>query len=235
MMVDNSPVILTVIGVTGTLTTAYLTGKATVKSVREIDEVPSPRIEASEVFRMVWKNYIPPAATAALTIAATIGSNRVSTRRAAAVAVAYSVTERAFNEYRERVVHHLGEKKEEQVRHEIAQARVERDSLEKPSVIVGSGQVLCYEEFTGRFFNSDMETLRKAQNDMNAQIINDSYAPLEEFYDLIGLPPTSESSEVGWRSDRLLELKFSAVLSDGKPCISVGYNVRPIRGFNRFH
>ncbi len=233
MAIDNSPAILTAIGVTGTLTTAYLTAQATVKSVRQLDEEAEPKLTASEVFKAVWKNYIPAAATATLTVAATIGANSVSTRRAAAVAVAYSVTEKAFTEYREKVVQHIGDKKEEKIRHEIAQARVDRDPVDKPSVIVGQGRVLCYEEFTGRFFYSDMETLRKAQNDINAQVINDSYASLDDFYDMIGLPQTSESSEIGWNVDRLLNLQFSAVISEGRPCISVGFSASPIRGFAR--
>ena len=35
---NNSPAILTALGVSGTITTAYLTGRATVKAVRIIDE-----------------------------------------------------------------------------------------------------------------------------------------------------------------------------------------------------
>ena len=46
---------------------------------------------------------------------------------------------------------------------------------------------------------------------------------LDVFYDSVGLPHTSHSNELGWDSDRLLELVFTTVLSeDGRPCIAFG-------------
>jgi hypothetical protein len=79
-----------------------------------------------------------------------------------------------------------------------------------------------------------MESLRKAQNDINHKIVNDYYASLTDFYNLIGLAETAYSEEVGWNSDKLLELEFSAVMSsDNRPCISIAYNYAPIRGYSR--
>ena len=240
LVVDNSPTILTAIGVTGTLTTAYLTAQATFKAAEMIinDELEGGMADNSkqimkERAKLVWKLYIPALGTAALTVTAIICSNRISSRRAAAVAVAYSITEKAFAEYRDKVVEKIGEKKEEALRSELAQARVDRDPVGNATVIIGEGRVLCYEEFTGRFFYSDMEALRRAENDINAQVINDSYAALSDLYDLLNLPHTSESSEVGWNLDRLLKLEFSPLISEGRPCISVGFSVKPIRGFAR--
>jgi hypothetical protein len=58
------------------------------------------------------------------------------------------------------------------------------------------------------------------------------YASLSDFYHLIGLPSTSFSDEVGWTSDKLLELEISTVLSeDERPCLSIGFNVAPIRNY----
>ena len=100
--------------------------------------------------------------------------------------------------------------------------------------MAGEGSVLCYEAYTGRYFLCDMETLRKAQNDINHQVLNDSYASLSDLYDLIGLPHNTNSDEVGWNSDKLLELQFSAVISEGgRPCISVDFAVAPVRHYYR--
>lgn len=243
LVVDNSPVLLTAIGVTGTLTTAYLTARATTKAIRILDDIESLDRKGYDLqplnenfwpkVKLLWRFYIPAVTTGVVTVAAIICADRVSSRRAAAVAVAYSVTERAFSEYRDKVVEKIGEKKEAEVRQELAQARVDRDPVDKATVMIGEGRVLCYEEFTGRMFYSDMESLRKAQNDVNAQVINDSYASLSDLYDLLDLPHTSESSEVGWNLDRLLKMEFSPLLSEGRPCISVGFSVKPIRGFAR--
>jgi hypothetical protein len=237
LIVNNSPVILTAIGVAGTLTTAYLTGKATFKAAKilEENEIRLDPLEAKEKVQLVWRLYIPAATTALLTVSAIISANRVGSRRAAALAAAYSLSEKAFEEYRSKIVDRLGEKKEQAIRDEIAQERVDRDPVGNREVILaGEGSVLCYEAYTGRYFLCDMETLRKAQNDINHQVIHDSYASLSDLYDEIGLPHTANSEEVGWNADRLLDLRFSAVLTDtGKPCISVEYDVSPVRHYHR--
>ncbi len=239
-LVNNSPLVLTAIGVTGTLTTALLTGRATYRYTRELAEEGfydrDYKFErtAREHVEEAWKHYVPAAATAVITVAAVISANRIGTRRAAALAAAYSVTERAFEEYREKIVEHIGPKKEQSARDQIAQDRVNATPASSKEVIfTDGGSVLCFEAFTGRYFLSDMETLRRAQNDINHRIIQDSYASLGDFYNLVGLPATSNSEEVGWNLDKLLELNFSTTLSEaGRPCISVDFDVVPTR-YNR--
>lgn len=241
---DNSPAILTAIGVTGVLTTAYLTGKASFKAAEIIrketdrnDKFTGYEGTLKQNLELTWKLYIPAATTGLVTVACIIGSNRIGTRRAAALATAYTISEKMFTEYKDKVVEKLGEKKEQAVRDELAQERVDKApvSSSKEIIIAGGGDVLCFDVFTGRYFKSDMETLKKAQNDLNYQIINNMYASLSDFYNLIGLAPTGFSEEVGWNSDKLMELDISTVLSDdGRPCISVNFNVHPIRDYHRF-
>jgi Family of unknown function (DUF6353) len=227
----NSPTILTAIGVSGTLTTAYLAGKASIRAARVIDNEQERlnRIEKGvtlgkkEKFKLVWKLYIPTAVSGALTIGCIISGTRIGTKRTAAAYSLLTVSEKAFGEYRDKVVEQIGAKKEQTVRDEIVKDRVTNNP---PGVIIiGSGDVLCLEMHTGRYFNSDMETLRKAVNTINAKIIQQMDANLSEFYYLVGLPNTSYSFMSGWNSDKLLELHFSTTLSeDGRPCIAFDYN-----------
>lgn len=246
LIADNSPAILTAVGVTGVVATAYLTGRATFKAAQlialrqnlhDLDE-KSHEFTPKENLELVWKCYIPPAIAVTATIAAIIAANQIGTRRTAAVVAAFSVTEKAFAEYRDKVVEKVGEKKAETIRTELAQERVEKNPIDQNKIIVtGNGNVLCYEEWTGRPFYSDMETLRKAQNDINERVLKDNYASLSDFYDLIGLERTSQSSEIGWRSDgRKLDLVFDSILTaDGRPCMSVGYSAEPIRDYYKSH
>ncbi len=76
-----------------------------------------------------------------------------------------------------------------------------------------------------------METLRKAQNDVNARVVNDMYVTLDEFYDIVGLSHTSNSNNLGWDSTKLMELLFSTVLGEGgEPCLAFEYNyTKPLR------
>lgn len=241
---DNSPVLLTALGVTGAITTAVLTGRATYKATMLIrsEQIATaldgnPELTPKQQFQLVWPYYISPAASLVFTCTAIVLANRIGARRAAAVAAALSISERAFDDYKEKVVEVIGKNKEQKVLDEIAQDRINRDPVGKTEVIVtGGGDVLCYDMYTGRYFRSDMETLKKAQNDFNYKLLNSFYASLSDFYNLIGLSITATSDEVGWNSDQQLELEFSTTMSDDqKPCIAINFRPMPSRNYFRLH
>jgi hypothetical protein len=243
LIADNSPTILTTIGVTGTVVTAFLTGKASIKAYKIVEfetaehliKDPDFEFDDKTKIKLVWKEFIPPVAVGTLTIACIIGANRIGSRRTAALAAAYSLTEKAFEEYKDKVQEHIGANREQRVRDDIAQDRVNANPVTSREVIVtGAGEVLCYDSITGRYFTSTVEKIRSAQNDINHDIIHDLYATLSEFYSKIGLPSTPYSTEMGWNADELLDIKFSTVLSDdGRPCISLDYVINPIRDYHR--
>lgn len=229
---DNSPVILTAIGVSGTITTAVLTGKATIKAYKEVQEkevvVYSHRDDdwsKKEIVKLTWKFYIPAGLSAGMTIGCIIGAAKVGARRTAAITAAYSLSERAFSEYKEKVVEKIGSGKEQSVRDDIAKEKVLQSAPSKEVIVVGNGNVLCCELHTGRYFNADMETLRKAENDINAQLIREVDATLNDFYYMVKLPQTDSSGYFGWNADKLLALDFTTTLTeDGRPCLAFAYN-----------
>jgi len=245
LAIENSPAILTAIAVTGSLATAYLAGSASFKAADliadeqyRLDLHPTAhQLETKEKFYLVWKAYIPAAGTGVVTIVCIIGANRIGSRRAAAVAAAYTISEKAFTEYREKVVEKMGEAKERKVRDEVAQDQVNRNPAgSREIVITGNGDVLCYDVFSERYFESDMETLKKAQNDLNYTLLNDGYASLGDFYGKIGLSAMPYSEEVGWTSEHLMEMQLSTTLSDDqRPCISLDFRVTPVRDYYRVH
>lgn len=229
---NNSPTILSALGVSGTLTTTYLAIKASFKAVYVIDgeqkrldrEEKSHPLDNKEKAQLVWKLYIPTGVSVALTIGCIIGGAKMGTKKTAAAYSLLSVSEKAFSEYKDKVIEQIGDKKEQDIRDAIAQDRV-NNNPEKGIVVVGPGNVLCYEMHTGRYFNCDMETLRKAENKINAKLIHEMDATLSDFYYMVRLPHTSYSSMSGWNADKMLELHFSTVLSDdGRPCLAFDYN-----------
>lgn len=242
---DNSPAILTGMAVVGTLTTAYLTGIASfkaakvlernynVKTAMDLDGNP-PNWSKKDLVKQVWQLYVPACSTAVLTCICVVGANRIGARRTTALAAAYSISERAFAEYKDKVIKTIGKTKEESVRAEIAKDRMEKNPPNKEIVIQG-GKVLCLDMFSGRYFESSMEEIKKAQNDNNYEIIHNSYCSLNDFYDRIGLPSIDIGEEVGWNSDHLMEVMFATALSpDGQPCLSMSFHVEPRKGYNKF-
>lgn len=242
LLQDNSPAILTAVGVVGTLTAAYLTGRATVKAVKMIEQEEIARdydfesdehLTPIEKVSVAWTCYIPAAGAVVVSVAAIIAANHVSSRRVASVATALAIGEKAFTEYKDKVVEKIGENKERSVRDAVAQDHVRKNPPDDRLVIVtDGGDVLCRDEYSGRYFKSSIEQIRKAENDINYLILHDGDSSLSEFYDRIGLPRTSHSDDVGWNADNGLEIKFSTALTEGdRPCICFSFDVAPIPVF----
>lgn len=235
---DNSPAILSAMAVGGVVTTAYLTGRASFKAADELsryEPLDGSGLPLQDKIKHTWKLYIPAAGTGLITIAAIIGANRIGLRRAAAMATAFTLSERAFENYKDKIVEKLGENKERNVRDELAQDAVDRHPpTTREIIITDGGQVLCCDGYSGRYFTSSVEDLKQAQNNLNYRVLNDGYASLSEFYNLIGLSSTSHSDEVGWSSDKMLELDISTTLTpEQKPCIYFKFYVAPIRDYDR--
>lgn len=237
LVTDNSPAILAGVAVTGVVTTAVLTAKATYKAVilLELEEADKD-LETKEKIELTWQLYIPAMSAALTTIAAIIFATKIGTRRAAAMTAAYVLSEKTFEEYRDKIVEKMGDRKEQQARDEIAQERVTTNP--PPDTLMPQGNsVLCMDGFTGRYFISDMETIKAAENKVNHRILRgEMYISLTEFYEEIGLERTSMTDDVGWNVEKLLELTFSSTLTPrGHPCLVVDFHVMPVRHFQHFH
>lgn len=221
---SNSPNILTGGAIVGTVATAFLTGRASYNAALDIHKEFGPDASNKEKVGFVWKRYIPAGAAGVATIACIVGSNRVGNRRLLAATMAYTIADQAFDQYKEKVVEQLGENKEKAIRDEIAKDKVLSNPTNLAPVEVGVG-VHCCELYTGRYFVSNMETLQRAANEVNARMLIHDICNLDEFYYAIGLNPTRYSGEMGWKTPKLMKLEFTTVMSDkGYPCIAFDYN-----------
>ncbi|MEI4872582.1 DUF6353 family protein, partial [Klebsiella pneumoniae] len=93
----------------------------------------------------------------------------------------------------------------------------------------GQGMVLCMDAVSGRYFYSSVDSIRRAENDINRRLIQETAISLSEFYDLLGLDNTSISDDIGWCLDDMLDVHISSTLtSDDKPCVYVDYDAKPM-------
>lgn len=95
--------------------------------------------------------------------------------------------------------------------------------------ITEKGNTLCYDVVSGRYFRSDIDKIKKAENELNHRMISEMYISLNEFYYEVGLPRTSIGDELGWNIDGgLIGLEFSSQLAeDGTPCLVIDYGIAP--------
>lgn len=247
---DNSPAILAGVGVVGVAATAFLAAKGATEAERLLQieryrqtkvaidpEVPVPPVfTLKEKTNLVWRSYIPAAVVGAGTITAIIMSTRIGMRRTAAMTAALTISEKMASEYKAKVVETIGKNKATKIEDEIAQDQVSRAPVPNNLVVIEGTDSLVYDSWSGRYFKSNMEALKKAQNDLNHRILSDNYATLSDFYDMLDIGHTQESDNIGWNVDELLEISFSScVTPDQKPALSIRFQVEPepIRGYHR--
>lgn len=237
---ENSTTVLTGLSVVGVVSTAVLTGRATFKAAELIQErelVNDVKEELTKVekTRIVWKVYLPPVLLGVGTIASIVMANRIASKKMAALVIASGISERALSEYKERVVEKFGDNRARDIRDEVANHRVAGDDVtNKEVVLTGTGEVLCYDMHTGRYFMSSMEAIKKAENHINYELVHFCSASLSEFYDEIGLPPTSYSDLVGWDVNNHMEVYVTTTLSaDNRPCLAIDFSNPPVYEYNR--
>lgn len=239
-MSKHSPEILVGIGVAGAITSAVLSAKATIKAVRLVDAAEAEKGEAltkKEIIKTCWKCYIPTAVTAAVSTACVIGASSVHTKRNAALATAYQLSESALSKYSEKVIETIGEKKEESIRASINKDKLEQNPVEHSNVIItGKGDTLCCDVLFGKYFESDIDKIKRAVAEINYTLIRDGYASLNDFYDELGLDHINVGDDLGWGAEICkLDVDFgSQIASDGRPCITLEYTVAPKYGFDSF-
>ena len=234
----HSPEILTGIGIAGMVTTTILAVRATPKAlllIQEAEEVKHQNTDASaltpvETIKAAWLCYVPAAVTGVLSMTCLIGASSVNLRRNAALATAYTLSESALKEYREKVVETIGEKKEQAVQDAVAKERISKSPVTNQEVIITEkGNTLCYDVISGRYFKSDIEKLKRAANDLSRRMLDEGYISLNDFYYEIARPETKLGDELGWHIDNgLVDLRFSSQLAeDGTPCLVIDYQIAP--------
>ena len=244
-VVKHGPEILTGIGIAGMITTTILAVKATPKALEKIEEKKNELnvniLTRKETLQAAWKPYIPAVVTGIASTACLIGATSVSARRTAALTTAYQLSTTALNEYKEKVVETIGEKKEQTIREKIAQDKVDKQPASKSEVFVAApGGVLFLEPVSNRYFTSDIETIRKTVNDLNYRLTSgmEEYISLSEFYDEIGLSHTSVSDDLGWNigKDGQISIDFPVTKTDdGRPCLMLDYMVSPRFDFHKLY
>lgn len=244
---QNSPTILTGMAVAGVVGTVVAAINATPKAVEIVelekrkrehivyyvgDEEVEMKQELTkfDIVKLTWKEYIPTAIMGTVTIGCIIGAHSISMKRTAALAGLYSLSQKALEEYESKVEEVVGKNKANKIKDEIAQDWLDKNPVDKNNIIrTGYGDTLCYDILSGRYFMSDIEKIRQAQNDFNQQLITDMSLCLNEFYGLLGLDTIGLGEEVGWSVGKLMDIRFTSKLaSDGTPCLVMDYAIEPI-------
>lgn len=235
------PEILMAMGISGLIFSTVWAIRASFKAANAIkDYKESKQIEKitpKEVFKLTWKYYIPVVASTALSVPCIIAGNRISSKRYAALATAYTISEAALQEYQEATREVVGEKKTKQIQETVDAKKLEETYKGGNQIILtGNGESLFFESLSGRYFKSNWNDIAKAANELNATALGDmgGQITLNDWYRRLGLEDTDLGEEIGWdlngNPNNLIEIEISSHLTkDNVPCASISYRRRPTK------
>ena len=243
----HSPEILIGVGIAAGITAGISAVMATPKALTLIEEEKRDRrkeamknsidgmvyepepITKLDMVELTWKTYLPSVALATLSVVSIIGSNRISSRRTAALAAAYSLSETAFSEYKDKVAETIGEKKAGIIEEKVAQDQIKSipmlpDEIEE----TGHGAFLFLDPKSGRYFRSSKEFIDRVMVKLNNQLMNEMWVPLNDLYDELGIRTTELGRDLGWNiDDGIVNMSISYISDDdGNPCGVLNYMLR---------
>ncbi len=250
----HSPEILTGIGITGMITSIVMAIKATPKAMdliameldyqngELIDQADEKGLEDFEeldhlspkdLIRTTWKVYAPMTATCIFSTICLIQATSLNCRRNAALATAYSLSETAMKEYRQKVVDTIGEKKEQGIQDAVAKDKMSKTERRNVIVTEKGGGTTCLDALSGRYFKSDISKIKQAINEMNHKMLCNGYVSVNDLYYELGLESIRLGDDLGWNAnDGLIDPHFSYQGDqDGTPVLVMDYAVAPKKDF----
>lgn len=243
-----APSILTFVGVVGMISTVIMAVKATPKAEqileeaekRTIDETggEAAKLDKKETAKCLVSAYWPVAAAGAVSVACFVASNYMHGKQEAAMATCLGLSEAALHRLQEATLDTVGKNTFDEIRAKVADKQLKdcpiKDSTEV--IVTKNGETLCFDCYSGRYFKSDLETIRRAINDLNETMLTGDFVSLNDLYYSLGLPEVKMGDNLGWHSydgGEMIDVKYSArIAENGEPCIVIDYTVEPAYFFN---
>ena len=240
----HSPEILVVGGVVGLVTSGVMACKATTKlsailddskeQIELFDKVAANPEMVNEEYTVedaekdkkivkvqtavkVAKLYAPAVAIGMVSIGAIFASNNIMRKRNVALGAAYATVDRAFKDYRNRVVDRFGEELDKELRYNLktkeVKETVEDENGKKKTVKrnikymdspMPSEFAVIYDDGCAGWTKDPEDNkffLIQQQRYANERLKRRGYLSLNEVYELLGFPSTKAGQVVGWLYD----------------------------------
>lgn len=211
----NSPRTLFIAGIAGSVISTVLACRATLKLEATLTSFNEDIADAKPGKDMVYtyikgsteiaKLYAPAALVGSLSIGALTGSHVTLSRRNAGLTTAYVALQRAYDEYREKIVQELGPDKEREVALGLDRQEIKIDGKVEAAL---TGDPNIYSPYA-RIFDESNRLYEKypemnkifiqcQQNHANDILQARGHIFLNEVYDMLGFEHSSAGSVVGW-------------------------------------
>lgn len=176
--------------------------------------------------------YLPSALLTAGGIFCIIHSRNITKNKMAALATAYTVAGKSYKIYRDSVEEVVDDKTKEEIKKKVCKNKVtQNDMIEIPQIDPGSGDVIIFDDCSGRYFKSTINKIDAVINELNQSINRGFDITLNDVYDELDLTPIKIGCELGWQGyGEHIEVHYSGELSEnGYPVVSMELtNMKPV-------
>lgn len=206
MLKKYSPVILTGVSMLGVVATTVLGIKATPKALKlinEAEDIKGDKLTKKEIVKVAWKPYIPTAISCVATLSTILSLHILNAKTQNSLATAYVTLNNIHQEYVAKTKELYGEDADQKIKNAILN--------DHPIMFkdLSEGGQLFFDYQSLRYFESSIEEVLKAENDLNAEFAASGTVTMNDFYRLLGLEPLSYANEIGWYDNgTYFEIKF---------------------------
>lgn len=197
----NIPTILTCVGAIGLIGTAYLSGKAAVKTEKIKEEIQWKMYTKEEDKKRITEialTYIPVFVAGGCTIVAIIFSNHIHTKRFKSVCSAYNKSIDRYSLYKLATVSVVGEETAKKIEDKIVDFQKEISKYPQEDT-----QILFIDNFSGQSFLSTELAVLQAQYDFNRNFQIRDFAYINELYDFYGIDHIEDVDILGFEKYEL--------------------------------
>jgi hypothetical protein len=231
----NGATILSVTGGIGVVATTVSAVMATPKALRALDqakEEKGEKLTKLEYVVVAGPTYIPSLAIGVGTIACILGANVLNKQRQAALIGAYTLLDSSYKEYKQKVLDLYGENANNEVTAAIAKDKYDEDEHK-----VEPGKQLFYEAYSGRYFESTMEDVLRAEYTLNRELSMCDAVSLNDYYELLGLQRVDDHKDFGWYVESNMEMYWqtwvdfnhsTTTMDDGLECTIITMWQEPV-------
>ena len=208
------PLVMTAISIFGTAATVITAVKATPKAMELIQADSRKNHDGdpyaytkTEAIESAWKCYIPTTLLFASTVICMVGAISMTRSRQTALIGAYSILNKTYKQYQNKVKEHFGEQAHQKIIQELAVEQA-KDVPIYAGTFCGSARLdfedaeedtrLFYDSFSERYFKSTISKVLLAEYHLNRNFTLGMIPSLNDFYDFLGLSRTKEGDSIGW-------------------------------------
>jgi hypothetical protein len=170
----------------------------------------------------------PVALTTALSIGGIFAAHHVNRQTQATLAALLFGSQTMLARYQE-ALETVPPEVREQVQEAVAKSSIApltEANFETPKE---PGDHLVFDAFSGRYFRSDAETIKKAVNEFNSILVQTGEQDVNLLYELLGLAPVQLGViSMGWTSKELMTIQFGGTVNEENiPVLVLQFRTQP--------